>query len=320
MEPMERWGKEKKLYKRLNKYIAKIIKDELKKNRISANVQSRIKEDVSLRRKLLLKGNTIDAYNSIHDKSGIRIVCNYLSELDLVYSIVKNNFHVVKYEDKRKPKQSNWIGYQAIHVDVIPKKSDSNISNNLKSLISEIQIKTALQTAWGENTHDLTYKNEVLIPNNLKRRVNLLNAMIEVADHEFDEMYHIIEDIEEISEFYLLFLLDDIFNKFFHVNYNVNFTISFIKKFHEYYKNKYDAKTLKSELYSFVESNYETINYTFLNRIPIGDEELFHKQPELILIYFSLVHDKYLFMNKWENFFNIEDLRTISTWFGVSLN
>ena len=34
MEPMQRWGEEKKLYKKLNKYIAKKIKNELKKEKL----------------------------------------------------------------------------------------------------------------------------------------------------------------------------------------------------------------------------------------------------------------------------------------------
>ena len=313
---MKKWKKEKPLYEKVNLYIQQKLNDELNKRNIRFKIQFRIKDDLSLRRKLLIKGYTEEQYDKISDKSGIRIICSYISDLDIIAEIISELFLVIKFDDKRATDEPNWIGYQAIHLDIKPKSADSDLKKQFLDLTTEIQIKTALQTAWGDNNHDLTYKNIVDIPIEIKRKINLLNAIIEVADNEFDKIYHDVKKIDLLSEFSLLFLLDDIFMKNFNLKYNVNFTYYFIRKFLDYYKKKFTTQDFENKLTIFVKDKYEIIMNVFKKIETLGEDKLFFKQPESILIYFSIVTDKFIFEDEWLKHFPIEVLETIATWFG----
>ncbi len=320
MDLMKYWEKEEPYYELLNQLMKKKIEQLLKSNKIKANINRRVKKELSLRRKLLMKGNTEKAYNSIADKSGIRIICSYISDLDLISEIIKNNFDVVKYDDKRKEIKPNWIGYQAIHVEIRFKKNERNIKKEIKNLISEVQIKTALQAAWGDNTHDLTYKNDIEIPPNIERRVNLLNAIIEVADNEFDNIRKQIKEMDTLSIYGILFILNDIFRKEFNIHYNVNFTIYFIEKFHAFFKANFSSKKFDDEISKFLDKKLEIFKHIYEKREPIEDESIFFNQPELILIYYLLEKDQFNFKKEWSKYLNYEMLEIIATWFGLSIS
>ena len=320
MDLMVLWESEKPYYKKVNKYLKKKIQSLLIENGIKAKVSKRVKDDISLRRKLLEKGNTKDAYDEICDKSGVRIELNFVDDLDKVAKIILSNFIEIKCEDKRKPTDPNWIGYQAIHIDIRIKDGEE-IEERLKEIISEIQIKTLLQSAWSNNTHDLTYKTDVRIPPQINRKTNLLNAMIEIADNEFSSLVDKIDKIDEFSVFTLLFFLDDIFTGKIHIrNYHVNFTIFFLNSFFPYLNDKYGNKEFKEKFSDFVDSKIVTIRHCFDSRTPTENAVVFFKQPECILIFFLLNEDRYQFAEEWKKHFNIDDLETVASWFGISLD
>jgi hypothetical protein len=50
----------------------------------------------------------------------------------------------------------------------------------------EVQIRSLIQDAWSVLDHKIKYKKS--IPNDLKRRINLLSALFELADREFKEI------------------------------------------------------------------------------------------------------------------------------------
>jgi hypothetical protein len=50
----------------------------------------------------------------------------------------------------------------------------------------EVQIRSLIQDAWSVLDHEIKYKKS--IPNELKRRINVLSALFELADREFKEI------------------------------------------------------------------------------------------------------------------------------------
>ena len=52
----------------------------------------------------------------------------------------------------------------------------------------EIQIRTILQHAWAEINHDRNYKLTGILPDHIRRRFQLLSAVLELADKEFDTL------------------------------------------------------------------------------------------------------------------------------------
>jgi hypothetical protein len=53
----------------------------------------------------------------------------------------------------------------------------------------EIQIRTILQEAWAEIEHQLVYKGEGSAPDDIRRQITRVSALLEVADKEFQEVY-----------------------------------------------------------------------------------------------------------------------------------
>ncbi len=57
-------------------------------------------------------------------------------------------------------------------------------------LRGEIQIRTVLQHAWADVSHDRVYKAKIEVPVIWRRRVARMAAMLEVVDEQFDSMVH----------------------------------------------------------------------------------------------------------------------------------
>ena len=82
-------------------------------------------------------------------------------------------------------KTENQFGYKGLHLQLKLKKkrgADKNIED-YSSLVFELQIRTVIQDAWSILDHKIKYKKS--IPHNLKRRINRLSALFEIADEEF---------------------------------------------------------------------------------------------------------------------------------------
>lgn len=92
------------------------------------------------------------ALGQIHDIAGVRVVCNYLQDVLLVYGYLRRHpaFHEVKgrlVDYIHKPR----LGYRSLHAVV-------SIRTSFGVARCEVQIRTALQDAWAVKSHALVYK------------------------------------------------------------------------------------------------------------------------------------------------------------------
>ena len=72
-----------------------------------------------------------------------------------------------------------------MHLQLVLKSKLKEIgeADKFKNIKIELQIRTVIQDAWSMLDHKIKYKNS--IPQNLKRRINRLSALFEIADDEF---------------------------------------------------------------------------------------------------------------------------------------
>jgi putative GTP pyrophosphokinase len=91
----------------------------------------------------------------VTDFIGARIACNTRGDVDAIEALMRQNprFHIIKREVVRKDS-----GYRALHLDV---QYQIHWEDELMLVPPEIQIKTHLQNAWAEVTHDESYKPEI---------------------------------------------------------------------------------------------------------------------------------------------------------------
>lgn len=161
-------------------------------------ITSRLKDkdeciDKFCRKYQLEKENTKEDYeikDVLTDIIGIRIICLYESNIDIVVKELKSNFKLLDETNKTKEleSQDNKVGYKGLHLDLKlgAKRASLLEYENLKNFSFEVQIRTIAQDAWSEIDHKLKYKKD--LPKTLKRRVYILAGLFELADREFDSL------------------------------------------------------------------------------------------------------------------------------------
>ena len=128
-----------------------------------------------------------DAERVLNDIAGIRVVCNYLDELLLVYGYLRKQpaFRELqaRFEDYvRHPK----VGYRGLH-------SVFRIRTTFGEARCEVQIRTALQDAWAVKSHALVYKLK-------KTELQQLPAQVKnLLINQSDQLYTIDRAFKEIA-------------------------------------------------------------------------------------------------------------------------
>lgn len=123
----------------------------------------------------------------ITDLIGVRVVCLYEDEPPAIMARVREYFDVIDITDKTSPMEDSEseFGYKGIHMDLRLNQQQSQLTEHqaYADQAFELQIRTIIQDSWSELDHKIKYKKS--IPTNLKRRINILSALFELADREF---------------------------------------------------------------------------------------------------------------------------------------
>jgi len=140
--------------------------------------------------------------NHITDLIGVRVICLYEPDIEKIKDILERNFDVLAITDKISDIESteNQFGYKSLHLDLklneVRKTLPENV--NYADLQFEIQIRTIIQDAWSVLDHKIKYKKN--IPSDLKRRINRLAALFELADEEFNSIKLDTEHFEDATK------------------------------------------------------------------------------------------------------------------------
>lgn len=163
-----------------------------------AKVEGRVKDQDECLRKFARKyrtaleegGAPYEIRPCITDLLGVRVVCLYEDELPKVAQLVQSHFDVIDVSDKVSAVQGTEasFGYMGLHLDLQLKPAlapADDAGSHLRSSF-ELQVRTIIQDAWSVLDHRIKYKKS--IPAELKRRINVLSALFELADREFRQI------------------------------------------------------------------------------------------------------------------------------------
>lgn len=132
--------------------------------------------------------------SEITDLAGVRVVCMYEPDIEKIEEIIQSEFKVCERVDKYKEAGSDKMGYLGIHFIVQLKDHYSGPRyDGLHAFKCEIQVRTILQDAWALISHHLVYKEESSIPNKIKRDLNNVASLLEIAQGVFDSAREKIE-------------------------------------------------------------------------------------------------------------------------------
>lgn len=137
------------------------------------HTKCRIKSLSSVKAKLSKKGldfSKENAFESLYDLAGVRLICKYADEIEKLFLCFQNNpeFEIVRTKDYITNPKPN--GYRSFHT-VVRKEVDT--PSGKQSVCAEIQIRTISMDSWASLEHQLKYKknikNEAMIVSELKK-------------------------------------------------------------------------------------------------------------------------------------------------------
>lgn len=194
---------EKPLFDSLSKKVASLIEDILKKNSVDYHsVSFRAKDVVSLVTKAKNKKYK-NPKEEIQDFAGIRVITFVKSDVVKACNLIKPEFIIDEKNsaDKSVELGDDKVGYRSVHYIAHFNDVRSSLPeySHFKGKCFEIQIRTILEHAWADISHDRTYKFNNSLPekNDIKRRFALAAASLEMVDREFDRLSN---EIEEYSK------------------------------------------------------------------------------------------------------------------------
>jgi ppGpp synthetase/RelA/SpoT-type nucleotidyltranferase len=200
-EFLDKWREEKPIYAAWGSFVKEKINSKLDRAGINLDVflkvpaNPRLKEDKSLVDKAFYRANKYykDPYVDIEDKVGLRFVVLLLEDIDLVCSVIKEcahwNFDECKHFYEERRKEPLLFTYQSVHFILTPREELSIGSMKIPvNIPCEVQIRTLLQHAHAELTHDTIYKSKKTIQPEVHRTVAKSMALIETTDDFFKEV------------------------------------------------------------------------------------------------------------------------------------
>lgn len=151
-----------------------------------ASVQGRVKTSDSLANKVERKEYK-DPLAEIHDLAGVRVVCQFTPDAEVVDGLIHELFEVHEKTKKSDSLGFEKMGYQGTHyiVSLGPKHQGARY-DKLAALKSEIQVRTILEDAWAQISHTLDYKSEASVPKKERRELYRVSTLLEVSQDIFD--------------------------------------------------------------------------------------------------------------------------------------
>jgi putative GTP pyrophosphokinase len=281
-------------------------------------VTSRAKETDSLVKKLLEKSN--HTYDSLPDKVGARIIVKYRAEVEPAIRAAQGALVCGNVDDKLKAQGVDKVGYLSVHVDKACLKPDDPVIGQYSAarFWLELQVRTLAQHLWSEMSHDTIYKNQESIsalPDDVKRRVNLMAGQIEVADREFDRLNG---ELPADPAIQLLKLLERFYYKHTTRRPNIDLSLQLLRLILPTYKGS--PAEIKSRLAAFLESKAAVLQHVFTEAAMTPPQSALLFQPEALAIYERLENAPIEIKKAWNKEYPEKELDDIATQFGLSID
>lgn len=165
------------------------------------SISSRSKEVESFLNKAM-KEKYKNPLEEIHDLAGIRIITFVRSDVEKISNIIKRTFSIDNENsiDKGAELGVDKVGYRSVHFVAEMTEDRLRLADYQRytGMKFEIQVRTIMEHAWADLSHDRNYKFNGVLPNenDIKRRFSLIAATIELLDRQFDELANEIDSYD----------------------------------------------------------------------------------------------------------------------------
>ncbi len=158
------------------------------------SVEGRLKSIVSILDKMQKKNVSMnDIEQKIEDLAGIRIICQFVEDIDRVVSLIESRTDIKVKCKKDYVSHMKTSGYRSYHMIIY---YTVNTIRGPKTLKAEIQIRTMAMNFWATIEHSLQYKYKENIPRHIQQKlIGASEAILEV-DHEMSDVRDEIMDAQ----------------------------------------------------------------------------------------------------------------------------
>jgi putative GTP pyrophosphokinase len=314
-EARTNWLREQPAFEKFADYVRDVLKVEVRRTGILAEVSSRAKEMDSLIKKLIRKPNR--TYESLGDKAGVRVIVRYKEEIAPVLHLAQKLFVRGEPENTSDRMKPDTFGYLSVHADLRLLPNDEKISSFPSERFSaELQIRTMAQHLWAEMAHDRVYKYDALIeplPKPLQRRIYILAGLVELADEEFNRIELEMPSDDETG---VLKALERHYYKFTVHKSDPALSLEVIHILVPLYRSA--PAQIIEHLNNFIAKHQDTLEAVYEKAAAMPDRSAFLYQPEALMIYDLLKTDHLAVRDVWSGHFPDRELVRMATAFGVS--
>jgi hypothetical protein len=234
--------------------------------------------------------------------------------------IAETLFSCGKPEDTAERLAEDRVGYLSTHVDVRLWERDEMFGAYPgQRYHAELQVRTLAQHLWSEMSHDTTYKSGTVVEPDLKRRVNLLAGLIEVADREFSRLEEEFSRLTAIAELMLLKALEKHYQRLTPRAGDTDLSLDVIRTLWPLYAKTPEEIAARLELVLSEKSSILHAIFEQAGQSPHG-RSAFLFQPEALMIYDLLQFNRYDLRRAWVEHYPEGELERLANDFGVSFD
>ncbi len=159
------------------------------------HIKSRIKTPESILNKLKRKNLelTLESIEkNIHDIAGIRIVCSFVSDIYKISDMIQKQKDVTVVTCKDYIQNPKPNGYQSLHLII---KIPVFLSDQVKDVFVEIQIRTVAMDFWASLEHKIFYRYHKDVPEYIMKELRYSATVATELDNRMEKLHHEIEEV-----------------------------------------------------------------------------------------------------------------------------
>ncbi len=157
-------------------------------------VNGRVKKISSIIDKMQNKNISIEEIEDrILDIAGIRIICQFVEDIDKVVEIIHKRTDMEVMSEKNYILNMKESGYRSYHMIIY---YDVYTLDGTKRIQAEIQIRTLAMDFWATVEHSLQYKYKGNMPEHLKEKLSKASDAIILLDSEMSDVRDEIMDAQ----------------------------------------------------------------------------------------------------------------------------
>lgn len=283
----------------------------LEEDLLKVPVKVRLKKEGSIRAKIA-KYELLNPKDEIKDLVGVRFVVLLKSELSLFEAAIETasswKFEKVKDFGAYTAANPELFDYQSIHY-ILTSPKDFRVDDvHIKQGTScEVQIRTLLQHAYAELTHDNIYKPIQIVPHQAKRYVARSMALMETTDDLFNQTLSALRVANEPRNNVLKILIGNFsdvlgWSNSPRIDARINLEII------ETYIDQFSVDAFEEDIKKYFEENV-WIQEPILEHAP---ERFLFSQPVVLLLFWLIeTRESFIVKNRWTLMSMLEDLRLI---------